>query len=90
MQSFDLTPSERQELYKFTIQLLEGYYSDTKSNRVSPRLDNSEIVEEVRKVDFSAPLTSKEALKHLVEGYEKTIRHQTEIGEKLKGLLKYF
>jgi aromatic-L-amino-acid/L-tryptophan decarboxylase len=75
MQSFDLTPSERQELYKFTLELLEGYYSDTKPNRVSPRLDSSKIVEEVRKIDFSEPLTPKNAIKHLLEGMKSYSVH---------------
>ncbi|SMD41766.1 Glutamate or tyrosine decarboxylase [Aquiflexum balticum DSM 16537] len=75
MQSFDLNPSERQELYKFTIDLLEKYYSDTKSNRVSPKLDISKIVDAVRKVNFSEHLTSKEAIKHLVEGMKNHSVH---------------
>jgi aromatic-L-amino-acid decarboxylase len=75
MQSFDLTHSERQELYKFTLELLEGYYSDTKSNRVSPSLDISEIMELVRKVDFSEPLSSKEAIHHLIDGMKSYSVH---------------
>lgn len=75
MQSFDLTYPERQELYKFTLELLEEYYSDTKSNRVSPRLDISEIVGEVREVDFSEPLGSKDAIRHLVEGMKSYSVH---------------
>lgn len=75
MHSFDLNPSERKDLYNYTLELLEGYYSDTKSNRVSPVLDISEIVESVRKVDFSEPFTSKEAIQHLVEGMKNHSVH---------------
>lgn len=77
MKSFDFSSSERQELYKLTLDMLEQYYSDTQALRVSPELNMSEIIGEVRKIDFSNPLSGEKAIRHLIEGMKSYSVHTT-------------
>jgi glutamate/tyrosine decarboxylase-like PLP-dependent enzyme len=75
MKSFDLSSSERLKLFEFTLEKLEKYYSETKTIRVSPELNISEIISEVRKIDLSNPISAEKAIGHLIDGMKSYSVH---------------
>jgi hypothetical protein len=71
MQNFDLSSTERNRLYQFTMKKLELYYSNPEHIPVSLELDISKIINEVRKVGFLEPMKSEEAIGHLINGMNR-------------------
>ncbi len=75
MANLDLTKKERKELWRYLINQLEDYYSNTKSIRVSPPLDIDRIAGLVRQPDFSKVLPPKEAVDAVITAMKANIVH---------------
>jgi glutamate/tyrosine decarboxylase-like PLP-dependent enzyme len=68
MEEFDFSEHQREELWNFTIGLLEEYYRRTKSLDVAPELDIQAIQSRVAAFDFEKGLDGKQAVAHVISG----------------------
>ena len=73
--NFDLTESERKEIWNFLLQELENYYAHTTERRVAPQLNHQSFREHAQKFSFKQALPPSQALQHVLEGLEQYAVH---------------
>ena len=71
MPLFDLPQNNRVKLWQELSTLLESYYAETSKLKVAPQLDPKRILELASKYDFTAPVSAREAVNHVVDGIKK-------------------
>jgi len=74
MTNFDLTPEQREAVWKILLQSLEKFYTHTTDYRVAPALDIADIKNAVAG-DFDQPLEIQQAVEQILQGMEQYTVH---------------
>ena len=70
MTNFNLAQFERKKLLEFVFDKLNAFYENTRSYRVTPSLDRTEILNLVRKNDFEEPVEPRLAVSDVIDGLQ--------------------
>lgn len=67
----NLDMDERMEIGTYLLEQLNDYMTNIREVRVSPELSVNAVVEHARKLSFEHPVSTHEALSHILEGLKQ-------------------